>query len=181
MNLAEAVLGIADELEKEKFSESDTLLIKYYARLIRSTVTLFQEGTSPSAPFNDGRVQKILGGTDLPTPAMNIPVIETNPPFHSADPWVDAIKKGEVERQQKILQKEMARNMEILKETTQREERGTGMTYLVGGDLDGDMVPVDPGMPVGAKTLMAGQVYVLKADKNLHYSKEDTEKFKERK
>ena len=66
-----------------------------------------------------------------------------------------------------------------------REERMKGvgadaseprMVEAVGGGLDGTMVAVDSGMPVGAKVAPAGQVYVLDSVGRLWYSEEETAK-----
>lgn len=39
---------------------------------------------------------------------------------------------------------------------------------LVGGELDGTLVPIPEGIPVGAKTKVGGQVYEFKSDSKLH-------------
>lgn len=53
---------------------------------------------------------------------------------------------------------------------------GASMTTLEGGNSHGDYAPIE-GMPVGARTIVGGQVYVLQSDGKLHYSKEDTDKY----
>ena len=68
---------------------------------------------------------------------------------------------------------------EELKATILREEAGSGMAEASGGSLDGTYVPIDPAMPVGAKTLLGSQVYVLRADRKLHYSEDETVKYGE--
>lgn len=60
------------------------------------------------------------------------------------------------------------------------ERSGIEMAELVDPELDHcTMSPIDPKMPVGAKTLIGNRVYVLQANRSLLYSKEETEKFQE--
>jgi|ERR1700738_4384914 len=59
---------------------------------------------------------------------------------------------------------------------------GTAMVELVGcpDDVDGGtMVPINSAMPVGARTVVAGDVYVFQADGKLHWSEEFTKKMRE--
>lgn len=56
-----------------------------------------------------------------------------------------------------------------------REEDACDASLLVaeGGPFDGDYVPVDPSMPSGANTLIAGQVYTRKGN-SLHFNEKLT-------
>ncbi len=56
------------------------------------------------------------------------------------------------------------------------------MVQTSNGPVDGDWVSVDPQMPVGAKRVLAGGVYVLKQEGKqtfLEYSEEETLKLKQ--
>lgn len=75
--------------------------------------------------------------------------------------------------------KEAAKARERLARRTEAEEGlGTGYTILVGGQLDGDTAPVDPGMPVGAYVAVGKEVYQLQSDGKLHFNQEATAKYK---
>lgn len=50
-----------------------------------------------------------------------------------------------------------------------QEEKEPAVTLLVGGNSDGDCIPIDPAMPIGAKIQVNGQVYQLQADHKLHF------------
>ena len=63
---------------------------------------------------------------------------------------------------------------EEFRKTKQEEQEGKRVVPSVGGVLQGDYVPIDTAMPVGAKTLIAEQVYILQADGKLHFSFEET-------
>ncbi len=52
------------------------------------------------------------------------------------------------------------------------------LALAVGGESDGDSVPIEPGMPCGAKTLLPGGVYVFGEDRMFHFSEEETTKYK---
>ena len=49
-----------------------------------------------------------------------------------------------------------------------REGSGFNTAELVGGGMDGDLVEIDPKMPIGAKTAIAGRVWQLQSDRKLH-------------
>lgn len=53
---------------------------------------------------------------------------------------------------------------------------GEKMVLCEGGANDGVMVPVSSKMPIGAKTFIIGEVYILQESGKLLYSKEETEK-----
>lgn len=46
---------------------------------------------------------------------------------------------------------------------------GYNTAELVGSGLDGDMVEIDPKMPIGAKMLIADKVWQLRDDRKLHH------------
>ena len=56
---------------------------------------------------------------------------------------------------------------------------GFSVAELVGGSDEGDLIQIDPAMPVGAKMLQPDGVYVLQQDRKLHFSREDTDRFME--
>lgn len=57
------------------------------------------------------------------------------------------------------------------------QEAGALMALVVGGPLDGDYAPVDPAMPVRARTLIGGGWYVKQENGNLVFNKELTDQF----
>lgn len=77
-------------------------------------------------------------------------------------------------------QEQISQILQVKEQNFKREskelEAAPSMVICVDGDLDGDMVAIDPQMPAMAKTLLAGQVYVLSEARQLVYSKEETEK-----
>ena len=54
-------------------------------------------------------------------------------------------------------------------EVNKEESYGDSMRECVGGPANGDMVVVDPTMPVGANMYVLGKVYQLREDGKLHY------------
>ena len=60
------------------------------------------------------------------------------------------------------------------------EEQGPALTLVEGGPEDGAAVPIDSRMPVGAKTLLGGAVYVLSPQRKLIFSEEETKKLPSR-
>lgn len=66
-----------------------------------------------------------------------------------------------------------------LERRSQMEEGGPLHVYVKGGSLDGDMLAIDSKMPLGAKTLLNGEVYIRGEDRQLHYSEEDTQEVKQ--
>lgn len=64
----------------------------------------------------------------------------------------------------------------------QEEAAGEQTVGLVGGPVGSEDVPtfvqVAAAMPVGAKTVVAGSVYVLGEDRQLHYSEDETKRLK---
>jgi hypothetical protein len=184
MNLAEAVLMAADALEtslEESFKNpTDSMLVKHHIRFIRTLVSMAGEGDKAAVPGTpEGRLVKVLGGGPLPLPSQKAVGDSLTAPAEARDPWQDALKKGEGERLRKLVERQEAVAREELKATILREEAGSGMAEASGGSLDGTYVPIDPAMPVGAKTLLGSQVYVLRADRKLHYSEEETVKYGE--
>ena len=62
-------------------------------------------------------------------------------------------------------------NIQKAREEFRREkgvEEGSCMRQVVGGSLDGDLIPSPTAMPVLAKTSINGEVYCLKEDGKLH-------------
>ena len=53
---------------------------------------------------------------------------------------------------------------------------GERMVLCEGGNNDGVMFPVPSKMPIGAKTFVVGEVYILEENGKLLFSKEETEK-----
>lgn len=53
-------------------------------------------------------------------------------------------------------------------------------TELVGGSAGETLTyaPTDPAMPVGAKVLVGGEIFVYGEDRRLHYSAEETRKYR---
>lgn len=69
-----------------------------------------------------------------------------------------------------VLKRKAERDVQESQSRYNREEVGSEMTLLVGGTLDGDYVPIDPRMPIGAKTRIGTkQIYQLKEDRKLHF------------
>ncbi len=58
---------------------------------------------------------------------------------------------------------------EFRKGKQEEEEKDPVVAPLVGGSSDGDCIPIDLAMPVGAKTQVNGQIYQLQADHKLHF------------
>jgi hypothetical protein len=56
------------------------------------------------------------------------------------------------------------------------EEHLPVMTLCLGGENDNLSVPTEPEMPTGAKTLIAGQVYVMSQERKLVFSAKETKK-----
>lgn len=48
-----------------------------------------------------------------------------------------------------------------------KEEEGTVLVPITGGELDGNFVPLSSAMPVGAHVEFAGQVYTLTPERTL--------------
>lgn len=75
--------------------------------------------------------------------------------------------------EKEIARKKQARDeSQLIEQAMQRESSGFNTAELIGGGLDGDMIPVDPKMPVGARTAVAGKVFRLEDDRKLHYEKD---------
>jgi hypothetical protein len=184
MSLAEAVLEIADEMEKVADDETisrDSLQreLLSWIKQIRRLCKVSGGVSTPGPEIILGRVEKVLGGTHLPTPAGSVisHTMGNVVPARAFDPWPLAEK----ERLEREARKVEQRALEEASVRLQREEAGSDMAYLVGGLSEGDLLPIQPSMPVGGKTMVAGQVYVLGKDKKLHFSQEDTTRWNERK
>lgn len=71
---------------------------------------------------------------------------------------------------------------ELAKALAHEEVQNQSMVEVVGGQMGCSeavtMTQVDPRMPVGAKTLMGTEVYVLGEGRKLYYSQEETDKFR---
>lgn len=143
MSLAEAVLSVAEEMEKEaKHFEGDTsvsltarIAIEAYAKQLRIAVKASQGNFPPQT-------------TVLPEQVME-----------------DRAKQIRLRDQQ----------VEAYQEENSRQ-----LTLLQGGDSDGVAISAPPNLPVGAKTLQAGQVYVKGEDQLFHFSPEETENYHEK-
>ncbi len=61
------------------------------------------------------------------------------------------------------------------KELLREDGMNSGMAVTIGGKSEATYVPIDPRMPVGAKTAIGLEVYVLEQDGKLHYSEVDTQ------
>ncbi len=181
MSLAEAVLDIVEEMEMTIETNTSADLCRdvlSWAKQIRRAVKA-SGGIPVETPM--AKTEKILTATHLPTPAGTPITFALNQsPLAARDPWPLA-EKERLEKERNSQKSHQDRIRQDQAEAAAREESGTKLTYLVGGDLDGDMMPLNPSMPVGAKTLLSGQVYVLEADRKLHFSQEETIKFNERK
>lgn len=187
MDLAESVLMAADLLEKsleDNFHDGgDALLVKHHVRMLRTMVKMSREDAPAAesgevhgdAPPSLARVHKVFGTPVLGQKAK-APSVLTAPA--GQDPWERAWSQGEQDRLKALAEKRELQAREELKAQVLREEAGTDMVEAVGGDSDGVMVPVDPRMPVGAKTLLSKQVYVLSGERKFVFSQEETDKMR---
>ncbi len=68
----------------------------------------------------------------------------------------------------------------LVQDTLVSQVDGDGLSaaLLVGGPLDGDYVPIDPGLRAGMMPVYAESVYVYGEDKKLHYSELETLKYR---
>jgi hypothetical protein len=155
MGLAESITDLCDELEevaqtieKGDIDGLDAVSLRFYIRQMRRLIKQSKEDQ-----VNHALIASHTG--------MIGPMSGQVPSFNQT-PSAAMIAKAE---QQKVKSHIAA-----------EEGIGASMTILDGGNAHGDYAPVE-GMPVGAKTIVGGQVYVLKNDGKLHYSKEETDKY----
>lgn len=158
MSLSEAVLVIADEMEKDADScESAKSLysaMKEFAKQLRLVVKASANVQPVHKVGVDERV--FLGGS---TGYKEGSVLAMTPE----------------QRHEEFKRKEMARHVNA-------EEDITGsMVEFVGGAANGDMAPLDSKCPVGAKTKIGNEVYVLSSERKFVYSEEETRKYNQNK
>lgn len=128
---------------------------------LRAAIEAFKEGLTKRTSLSVEIRQELVSQLNLillasKDESLQIPVIRSQP-------------KQEVVKVDDELAKEIL-----------GEGSGIEMVELVDPELDHcTMSPIDPKMPIGAKTLIGNRVYILQADRTLLYSKEETEKFQE--
>lgn len=151
MGLAESITDLCDELEEvaQRIEKGDEDNLSHLA--IRTYIRQMRRLVKQS---KEDQVNHALIGS-------HTGMIGPMSPFNQT-PSAATIAKAE---QQKVKSHIAA-----------EEGIGASMTILEGGNAHGDYAPVE-GMPMGAKTIVGGQVYVLKNDGKLHYSKEETDKY----
>ena len=155
MSLAEAVLDMADEMEKIDWdrhmscpTEGVTYVVNGWAKQLRTAV-------------------KAAGGVQAEAPPPGSFLIGTDRTSAAAQ-HATMIERA---RQEARLGRQKAGVEELL------EPR---MVVIVGGNSDGDCLLVPHDMPVGAKTQVpGGEICVLKANGQLHYSEEDTREMRQ--
>lgn len=205
MSLSEVVLEIADDME-EASVKGHAPELKLWAKQLRRAVKACEPSplmVASAEPLRIqeavvGAVEKVLGGTHLPN--QPAPVITPAHVDASVDPWEVALKKYKsVKKEEEEVQKDKDVNnvagqivdviadsrlnrkqqiKQVEEMAVRYEEHGGGMAVCDGGNWDGDFVPTDPKTPIGAKTLISGQVYVMEKDRRWHYSEEETDKMK---
>jgi hypothetical protein len=185
MPLAEVVMEIVEEME-DHARRCDSEYVALWAKQLRRAVKA-AEGSSVIASVAEPlRVPNeiILGGTTISDPNGCLSQQNQPSPRHlvmqaGRDPWEAALKQGATER----LQKESAHLQELAKDfqvSTNRQESAGQMTMLIGGHSDGEFIQTDGKMPVGAHTMISGEVYTLQQDRKLHFDQEETSKLIER-
>lgn len=70
-------------------------------------------------------------------------------------------------------------DLRAVRKQAAHEESTDTMRALVGGPFDGDMAPVPSAMPIGAHTMIGGEIYTKEMDGNLHFDEAMTKKQKE--
>ena len=140
MSLAEAVLTIAEEMDKESRLVRE---VDIYRQLLDISLKSFaqQLRIAVRASGSDARIIPEL----LPETQHALMIGEAREEFRKAKDSV----AGE-------------------------ETSATMMVEMEGGLGHDSLVAIDASMPVGAKTLIANQVYVLQADHKLHLLREES-------
>lgn len=87
-----------------------------------------------------------------------------NAPVQPSYHWTESGQSAQV--------KEIEKKIKLRADT--EEKMGERMVTLQGGSCDGDMVSIDSTMPIGARTLLNGQVYQLQGDNKLHFDEKAT-------
>ena len=169
MSLAAAVSLIADVMDKKAIAIRDedkrlqswvSELLEGFATQLRIAVTASGEGESPNRNHRPG----LPRDWEFDNPPSPIEDLDRR------------LREGPPQQQPSV-----RRALDRLGSQLQTEDKvGERMALCVdGGPADGDTVPLNPQMPEGGYVALAGGVYQLRKDGQVHYDEERTQRMKE--
>lgn len=96
-------------------------------------------------------------------------------------PTPGAVNQGAIEEIRRALIDAEKTNLQRSAQAVIQQEQTSGdIVDVIGGKANPDNIPtvvsIDSRMPVGAKTILNGDVYVLGEDRKLHFCPEETKK-----
>ena len=161
MSLAAAVNLIVDAMESDaRQNETESEALRQYANQLRIAVTASGEGESPNRNYRPG----LPRDWEFDNPPS--PIEELDQRLREGPP-----------RQQPRVQQALDR---LGGQLNTEDKVGERMALCVGGGpADGDTVPLNPGMPENAYVAVAGGVYQLRKDGQVHFDEERTNRMKE--
>lgn len=71
----------------------------------------------------------------------------------------------------------LKKDAKLAKAEEREEGLGISMAEVCRGNSDGAMISISPSMPIGAKTIINGEVYALGWDRKLYFQEEDTREY----
>lgn len=137
MSLSEAVLSVADEMEKLANDRSEVMSETILRSFMRSFAREIRTAVKASGNDNQKGQQNLIS------------------------PQLQHVKM--IEEARKEFRKDGAKRLTDFEERTDPK-----FVQVVGGSSDGVLVPVDPTMPINARTCVGGEVYELRDDGMLH-------------